>query len=104
MIHELKTLPEYFEAAQKREKNFEVRKDDRPFEVGDFLALNEWSEDLGYTGRCMLFEITYILRKLAYCKEGFATLGIRPLSVVGVSPVKGGYDSYYVCVYDRKAG
>ena len=104
MIHELKTLPEYFEAAQKREKNFEVRKDDRPFEVGDFLALNEWSEDLGYTGRCMLFEITYILRNPDYCKDGFATLSISPLFVSGTSAGIICRDSYDVAVYDRKAG
>jgi hypothetical protein len=103
MIHELKTLPEYFEAAQKREKNFEVRKDDRPFEVGDFLALNEWSEDLGYTGRCMLFEITYILDNPQYCKEGYVTLGIVPRCIAGAVPMAG-VDSYYVSVYDRKAG
>ena len=30
MIHELKTLPEYFEAVIKGEKLFEVRKFDRP--------------------------------------------------------------------------
>lgn len=104
MIHELKTLPKYFEAAQKREKNFEVRKDDRPFAVGDFLALNEWSEDLGYTGRCMLFATTYILDNPAYCKDGYVTLGIRPLSIYGTTPVKDSWDSYEVCVYDRKAG
>lgn len=81
MVHELKTLPEYFEAAQKRLKNFEVRKNDRPFEVGDFLALNEWTEDTGYTGHCMLFEITYILNNPTYCKDGFVILGLSPLEI-----------------------
>ena len=35
MIHELKTLPEYFEAVIKGKKLFEVRKFDRPFQKGD---------------------------------------------------------------------
>ena len=104
MIHELKTLPEYFDAAQKREKNFEVRKDDRPFEIGDFLALNEWSEDLGYTGRCMLFEITYILNNPAYCKDGYVTLGIEPRFIGNASPIMGRFDSKDVYVYGRKVG
>ena len=41
MIHELKTLPEYFEAVRKGDKTFELREDDRNFKVGDYLALNE---------------------------------------------------------------
>ena len=101
MIHELKTLPEYFEAAQKREKNFEVRKDDRPFEVGDFLALNEWSEDLGYTGRCMLFEITYILDNPDYCKDGYVILGIAPRRIAGASALTD-QSAQCVSVYGRK--
>ena len=35
--HELKILPEYFVAVRDGIKKFEVRKDDRPFEVGDIL-------------------------------------------------------------------
>lgn len=103
MVHELKTLPEYFNAAQKREKNFEVRKDDRPFEIGDFLALNEWSEDLGYTGRCMLFEITYILDKPDYCKNGYVILSLFPLSIVELRPEIGS-KVVGVAVYNRKVG
>lgn len=37
IIHELKTLPEYFELVRKGIKNFEVRKNDRDFKVGDML-------------------------------------------------------------------
>lgn len=103
MIHELKTLPEYFEAVQRLQKNFEVRKNDRPFEVGDFLALNEWSEDTGYTGRCMLLEITYILDSSEYCKDRYVILGLFPLSIDGVNEEPGS-TIRGVAVYGRKAG
>ena len=41
MIHDLKILPEYFVEVVRGNKTFEVRKDDRPFNVGDELILYE---------------------------------------------------------------
>lgn len=75
MIHELKTIPEYFEAVQSELKTFEVRKADRPFAVDDFLALNEYTE-YGYTGRCILVRVTYILKSKEYCKDGYWIMGV----------------------------
>lgn len=80
MIHALKTLPEYFEAVKGESKTFEIRKGDRPFWVGDFLALNEW-DDEAYTGRALIVEITYILDNPDYCKEGFVALGISGCAI-----------------------
>lgn len=37
--HELKILPKWFEDVQANKKNFEIRKNDRNFEVGDYLIL-----------------------------------------------------------------
>lgn len=39
MTHELKTLPAYWDAVQRGEKRFEVRRDDRGFKQGDTVAL-----------------------------------------------------------------
>ena len=39
MIHELKTYSEYFKAVISGEKPFEIRKNDRNFKVGDYIAL-----------------------------------------------------------------
>lgn len=50
MVHELKTLPEYFQAVKEKRKPFEVRKNDRNFKVGDSLYLREWTGE-EYTGR-----------------------------------------------------
>lgn len=79
MIHELKTAPKYFEDVASEQKTFEVRKNDRPFAVGDYLALNEF--DAGYTGHCMLVQITYILDNESYCKEGYCILGIKGCAI-----------------------
>lgn len=58
MTHDLKIKPEYFEQVQLGFKTFEVRKNDRNFQVGDKLLLKEWSG--GYTGRKIECLVTYI--------------------------------------------
>lgn len=60
MIHELKILPEYFDAVCLREKTFELRKNDRGFKVGDYLHLKEWDGEK-YTGREVTRYVNYIL-------------------------------------------
>ena len=60
MIHALKIRPKYFDAVRSEVKTFELRKNDRDFRVGDFLALNEWDDD-HYTGRTELREVRYML-------------------------------------------
>lgn len=83
MIHALKQLPEYFDSVIFGKKGFEVRKNDRPFQVGDLLALNEWDAEMErYTGRSCLVYIDYILNDEAYCKEGYVILGIKPCEVL----------------------
>jgi hypothetical protein len=83
MIHELKCIQPFFDDVITEIKTFEVRKIDRDFQVGDLLALNEYT-DKGYTGRCALFEITYILCNSDFCKltddnHIMGILGIRPV-------------------------
>lgn len=82
MIHELKTLPEYFADVISGKKTFEVRKFDRPFHIGDLLALNEFDPKTKcYTGNSCLVYIDYILSDNEYCKNGYAVLGIKPCYV-----------------------
>lgn len=65
--HELKVWPEFFEALADGSKPFEVRRDDRGYEVGDWLHLREWIKpsrdeiDGTYTGREVHRQVTYIL-------------------------------------------
>ena len=60
-IHELKTWPEYFQEVDNGNKPFEIRKNDRGFEVGDELLLMEWNpETEAYTGRGIAKRVTYM--------------------------------------------
>ncbi len=58
--HELKTWPEYFDLTWRGLKNFEIRKDDRGFAVGDTLTLIEQPLDGEPTGR--------IIEAVVHCK------------------------------------
>lgn len=82
MIHAVKELPEYFDNVQSGKKTFEVRKNDRPYNVGDLIALNEYNaEEQCYTGRSMLCYIDYILNDSGYCKEGYVVMSIKPCAL-----------------------
>lgn len=58
MIHHLKIDPIHFESIVDGKKTFEIRKDDRPYEVGHILTLNEYDRELQeYTGDYVLADI-----------------------------------------------
>lgn len=75
-LHELKTLPKFFNLVCSDTKNFEVRKDDRDFKEGDKLILKEFDGEK-YTGRTAIRTIGYILDDIEYCKEGYVILGFK---------------------------
>ncbi len=61
-IHELKTWHEPFQAVWNGAKNFEVRKFDRPFGVGDTVMLREYDPEIDrYSGRVAKRVITYLV-------------------------------------------
>jgi len=78
MIHELKIKPEYFADVVSGKKTFEVRKADRPFKVGDLLALNEF-ENQSYTGASCLVYIDYILNNKEMLKADYIVMSIKPV-------------------------
>ena len=59
-IHELKILPEYYDAVRCGDKRFEIRKNDRNFHRGDILRLKEWDGE-NYTGEELDALVRYIL-------------------------------------------
>jgi len=62
MMHRLKILPEYYEAVVKGKKKFEVRENDRGYQVGDHLALSEWDpKTKNYTGKEIWVFVTYMM-------------------------------------------
>lgn len=75
-IHELKIAPEYFKKVVSKEKTFECRYNDRNYQVGDILNLNEYYNQT-YTGRSISVKVTYILEKFKGLKENFVILSIK---------------------------
>lgn len=59
--HELKILPQYFQAVWDGTKNFELRRNDRDYKVGDILLLREYVNG-EYTGSFLRVIVTYILK------------------------------------------
>ena len=80
MIHQLKLQTLYFSDVLSGKKTFEIRKNDRGFQVNDFLALNEFDTDAErYTGRSCLVYVDYILDDVGYNKVGYVTMSIKPV-------------------------
>jgi hypothetical protein len=76
--HELKSWPEFFEPVLRRTKNFELRKNDRGYKIGDVLLLREWEPKTKiYTGRECRRTVEYVL-------EGIGTGGIEPLKGLSI--------------------
>ncbi|MBO0423420.1 ASCH/PUA domain-containing protein [Enterococcus plantarum] len=74
--HDLKIAPEYFKAVIQGLKTFEIRKNDREFQVEDIVNLKEFKNGK-YTGRKLTVEIIYITdfeQKENYVVFGFAAL------------------------------
>ena len=78
-IHELKTWKEYFQEVFLGRKTFEVRKNDRDFQKGDTLILEEWdNKKQEYTGRRMVMNVSYILQGGQFgIEEGFVVMSIQ---------------------------
>lgn len=78
MNHELKILPMYFNEVLYGVKNFELRKNDRDYKVGDILILKEFNKKENmFTGREIRKSVNYILYGPCYgLKEGYCILGL----------------------------
>jgi hypothetical protein len=77
--HVLKTLPEPFQATLDGLKKFELREDDRGFEVGDRIVLQEYDGNRNtFTGRHKDVVVTYKLAAPAYgLPHNLCILGVR---------------------------
>ncbi|MDU7365400.1 DUF3850 domain-containing protein [Clostridium sp.] len=93
-IHELKIYPQYFSEVLSGNKTFELRKNDRGFEVGDVLILKEFTPGIydstrtekvavqtkGYTGKEIKKVISYIYKGCENglgLRSGFCILGLQ---------------------------
>lgn len=76
--HYLKTWPEPFAAILDGRKMFEVRVNDRGFEVADRLVLQEYEPGSAeFTGAYVSTEVTYMLQGAFGLPENVCVMGFR---------------------------
>jgi hypothetical protein len=94
--HRLKTWPGAWQEITDGRKTFEYRRNDRDFQVGDHVLLEEWDPAWneraeltsgrivygGYTGRRLRARITYILQGQFGVPEGYAVLALQDVEVM----------------------
>ncbi len=78
MIHEVKCAPIMFERLLSGEKTFDLRRDDRGYQMGDELRLREYDDKRGhecddptcrlsrYTGRVLVRRIGFVAKGVFY--------------------------------------
>lgn len=77
-VHYLKIKAEYYTDVEIGLKTFELRKNDRDFQVGDILMLIKLDGKGNETDQVIKKKITYILKGCPQygLKDGYAILGI----------------------------
>lgn len=80
-IHEIKIWPEYYERVINKQKTFEVRKNDRDYQVGDILKMRLYYPQTKETvGSYILSQITYLLNGGQFgIKKGYCIMSIEIL-------------------------
>ena len=73
--HRLKLAKMFFDAVDTGKKSFELRKNDRNYQIGDILELHEMS-DGEETGRVTEKQVIYILEGFKGLEEGYCILGL----------------------------
>lgn len=79
MVHRLKLIQPFYDEVKNRNKNFEIRNNDRDFKVGDTVVLSEWDKvNNCYAGPSLTRKIKYILKDcpeyglaIGYCIFGW---------------------------------
>ena len=74
--HRLKLASMFFNAVDTGKKSFELRKNDRNYQIGDILELHEMS-DGEETGRVTEKQVIYILEGFKGLEEGYCILGLE---------------------------
>lgn len=85
--HYVKSWQHFYQAIKRGEKLHDLRKNDREYNVGDILVLQEYDFATGrYTGESIQAEITYITDNRVPCafssavlEKGYSILSLRLL-------------------------
>ena len=85
--HRLKVWPEFYASLADGTKPFEVRYNDRGFQVGDWLDLCEW--DNAWTGAACTRTVTYVLDLANYFYDQGCTAWPSKYVVLGLATLNG---------------
>lgn len=85
-VHHVKSWTPFFEAFVAGDKRHDLRDDDRSYQVGDFLVLQDFHPfGGGYSGREFVMEVSYITGRETPCAfsssvlaKGYVILSLRP--------------------------
>lgn len=82
-LHILKIKPEYFSEVLQENKLFELRKNDRDYQVGDLVHFINTNGDeyTLYDRKTLVFQITYVLKDVEEygLNKSYCILGIKKL-------------------------
>lgn len=74
---QLKIKSEHFSAVINKTKTAEIRYNDRNYQVGDILNLNEIDENGVFTGNKCIVTVTHVLDDNQYLQTGYVMLSFR---------------------------
>lgn len=80
-IHSIKCYDVFFNDLLNV-KMFELRKDDRNYQVGDVLEISEYIPNFCFTGRVKYAIVTYKLSGFTGLEQGYCILGLRKMSLL----------------------
>lgn len=80
-LHTLKIKSQYFLEVWQGFKTFELRKNDRDYEVGDLIHFIDAEDGEEFPFEDVIYKITYILKDVPEygLKKGYCILGIKKL-------------------------
>ena len=81
-LHELKIKDEYFKEVLRENKTFELRKNDRDYQVGDLIHFVDIDGNPSYNEK-LVFQITYILQNVQEygLDKDYCILAIKKLEI-----------------------
>lgn len=82
MTHQIRLGSEFFDDAESGRKDFELRKNDRDYRVGDTLEMMEFKDGRD-TGRICRKEVTHILEGFTGLEDGYCIMGCKVISETG---------------------
>lgn len=78
VTHQIKLGSEFFDDSVSGRKDFELRRNDRDYRVGDILEMMEFKDGRN-TGRICWKEVTYVLEDFTGLEDGYCIMGCRAI-------------------------